>query len=509
MKSKLFRTWLKSALRAGSLLRRKMSFILRSARLKSGLRAGFMPRTLISLILLGVSLGLAAGVYSFIQNRNQAALFEAWLSADPIPAFCDGFPHLSAEICRAAQDSPAALGPSQPQDDLSQLLFAVFLASEVIDLRTYPTSVDFAGKLPDELHAIRSTFNDLLRDHRDQGGKQTGLGLVTKLSFRRCLNQNLDAENITNAPRVAAYILSDGPGGPDSVLGGNRSCSAARVEASELDFKKTVQSWSSWRLSPSMCLGPRDAMRVLAQRANAISSGPTGDPGYNLDGSAQGCLTASRWMGPNGTPLTPADFLAAQDHMTRIIETLLSEMASTPEIKDANTTLRMWRGIENIGILSLSIFVFLVLFLRTVMLWDAADEKVVAATDQHAFAVAYRLQGGEGAQARRDYDEGGAYLRWAVGSIAAIGFVGTVRGIFSALPESSEVVFAASRIERAEAIGTLAGELGLAFSTTLFALIAGLILSFILLLATRLEAWQMTVLRDRVEKMPPKTESAS
>lgn len=480
--------------------------------LNSQLRAGFMPRTLVSLTLLAISLGLAILLYSCIQVRNQEALFTAWLSADPIPAFCNGFPHLSRESCGAQKNRPADSNPPQPPDDLSQLLYALFLGSEVINTRTYPTSKDFTRGLSNDLHATRKTLNTLLQDHRNQTGGQTGLELITKLSFDKCWNKNLNPKaDLKNSANITAYILSDGPGGNDSWRG-ERSCSAARVAAGNLDFSAPTQTWHHWRLSASACLGPRDAIRVLMQKADAISRGPVGSPGYNLNSGTDGCLVASGWTTSDNKPLSPTEFLAAQDHMTRIIETLLSEMAATPAVKGATTTLRMWRGAEHIGILTLSIFVILVLSLRIFILWHTAklaQRKQAAATNQHAFAVAFRLLGSEGAQARRDYDEGGAYLRWAIGSIPAIGFIGTVRGIFSALPESSEVVFAASRIERAEAIGTLAGELGLAFSTTLFALIAGLILSFIMLLATRQEAWRMNVLRKQVKSMPSPTESTT
>ncbi len=69
-----------------------------------------------------------------------------------------------------------------------------------------------------------------------------------------------------------------------------------------------------------------------------------------------------------------------------------------------------------------------------------------------------------------------------------MGFVGTVRGILESLSSADAIVWAANRAERAFAIGELSGELGLAFATTLVALLSGIIISWLNDLQTRSEA---------------------
>jgi len=467
------------------------------------LRAGFMPRTALSLLVLVISFGIAASIYALIQWNNQKKLYEAWIAADPIPAFCTGYPHLAPDICGARTQPDGGEG-GPPQDDLSQLIYALFLASEIIEPTAYPTSEDFREKLPDDLHAVRARLEAQLNSHRaapaEGQAPQTGLELVTQLSFDRCRNEELGDGSVQTAASTAAYILADGPSGADTAYGGARSCSASRASI-QSDMEVT---WSAWRLSTSSCLGPKDAMRMLSQRAAAIPANSDGSPGYNLSTASGSCLEVGPMKNADNNVLDLSDYLAAQDHMTRLIETLISEMGTTPNVKNATTQLRMWRGIEHIGIMGLSLFVIIIVTLRIVMLRDAfltARPKKGIKTEQHDFAVDFRKLGAGGALARRDYDEGGAFIRWAMASIPAIGFIGTVRGIFSALPESSGVVFATSRIERAEAIGGLAGELGLAFSTTLFALVAVLLLSFIVLLATRHEALRLSRLRTQMDEM--------
>jgi hypothetical protein len=70
-------------------------------------------------------------------------------------------------------------------------------------------------------------------------------------------------------------------------------------------------------------------------------------------------------------------------------------------------------------------------------------------------------------------------IRWSTRIIPAIGFIGTVRGILYALPGTDNIVWAASRAERASAIGIVATDLGLAFATTFMALVVGVLLSWL------------------------------
>ena len=65
-------------------------------------------------------------------------------------------------------------------------------------------------------------------------------------------------------------------------------------------------------------------------------------------------------------------------------------------------------------------------------------------------------------------------VRWTAITIPAIGFVGTVRGILQSLSQADVIVWASTQSERAAAIGEISGELGLAFATTLIALVIGI-----------------------------------
>jgi len=77
-------------------------------------------------------------------------------------------------------------------------------------------------------------------------------------------------------------------------------------------------------------------------------------------------------------------------------------------------------------------------------------------------------------------------LRLIASILPAIGFVGTVRGIMLSLTGADQIVWASSVNERSSAISALSTDLGLAFATTLIALILGIVLSVIINLEQRL-----------------------
>ena len=79
--------------------------------------------------------------------------------------------------------------------------------------------------------------------------------------------------------------------------------------------------------------------------------------------------------------------------------------------------------------------------------------------------------------------------RWPIKLIAAIlpgiGFIGTVRGIMLSLTGADQIVWATTVNERSAAISALSTDLGLAFATTLIALLLGVILSLLLAVEQR------------------------
>jgi len=71
-------------------------------------------------------------------------------------------------------------------------------------------------------------------------------------------------------------------------------------------------------------------------------------------------------------------------------------------------------------------------------------------------------------------------VRLAAAILPAIGFVGTVRGIMLSLNGADAIVWAETVNERSGAISALSSDLGLAFATTLFALLGGVLLTVLM-----------------------------
>lgn len=79
----------------------------------------------------------------------------------------------------------------------------------------------------------------------------------------------------------------------------------------------------------------------------------------------------------------------------------------------------------------------------------------------------------------RERDRGSRWLiRWIARALPAIGFIGTVRGISASLSSADSIVRAQTSVDQAAAINAVAGTLGIAFTTTLIALLFGLITSY-------------------------------
>ena len=80
-----------------------------------------------------------------------------------------------------------------------------------------------------------------------------------------------------------------------------------------------------------------------------------------------------------------------------------------------------------------------------------------------------------------------ATLTWAGRALVAIGFIGTVRGITAALYDADSIVLAQTELQQAAAITSVASTLGLAFATTLMALVINVVISLFISLQSTAE----------------------
>lgn len=500
----------------------------------SGLRYfvnGFAPGSWICFALLGLSIWIAVGIYEHRQIENQKTLRSSLIEADPIAHFCQAHPQFSRGLCQTASET--AVIPTQ-------LSYAMLIEAEVITDDDYETAVNLDANAPREILVVRDKLDTILKRRffeEGTGKKTSGLTMLSEFAGLRCLNDQPEVEipegrnpekqsaaSLMDIRRgeVVAHLLADIPGDEAKLSTLGRTCDASLTEARELMLGNSgtaLPDPEGFRLSSRTCIGTPNVLLLLSEASAAVASPDTkndttnfAELGYLHETEGSKCL-ANMQGTTTDKSFEPEEFLKAQHNITSFSEFLLARVFETNDVKNALTQLQMWRGPEHIGIITLSVFVLLIVFSRSLVLITRTynpEERGTPLWRDTKFLGARLNSGGTDAWvAQRELDEGRRYQRWALASIPAIGFIGTVRGILNALPEARDVVFASTTLGRADTIGTLAGELGLAFSTTLFALVASLVLSFVLLISSRAEAAILRVVADQNESAVDNQRSAA
>ena len=97
------------------------------------------------------------------------------------------------------------------------------------------------------------------------------------------------------------------------------------------------------------------------------------------------------------------------------------------------------------------------------------------------------------------------FIRWMIGAIPSIGFIGTIRGLSDALGKADLIVSVSTRAEQATAIGDVSTTLALAFTTTLVALVLALIAGFFSEMTESVEQ-AMALRKDKPRSEPPQSQ---
>lgn len=214
----------------------------------------------------------------------------------------------------------------------------------------------------------------------------------------------------------------------------------------------------------------------------------------------------------DGRPLADPQAIARQELRTAFALALLDRIRNEKAVRGATYFVTLVRGYEQFAMLWLALFIGLVLRarrcaskpLRTTV--DEIEEGTRSATTKaevdaalakfkSGSTIAHKLceavlapAGGATAIARVEALRGACaaeaaalsqsamWIRVTIGFIPTIGFLGTVLGIMGALSEADVIVRSVDRVSQATAVMQVAGQLGLAFSTTAFALVLGLML---------------------------------
>ncbi len=356
----------------------------------------------------------------------------------------------------------------------------------------------------DRLQRLRSDLSLALADALGE----SALDLIVRLAKRQCEGGKTNDGNGSQAGRSHLDRLkrhwSDLSRalkkelGEDGVLEwvfGYR-CKAARNSLKEIgsgELRETEPS--GWKFSTTRCLSDALVLGRLVNQHKTIGREDGELAGYNVTGCGQGAGKSSE------------ELLDRFESFTTLMKYVLGRVHAEPGVRDARKFANLVRGPEHVGILTVALLITSLVLLR----WTVFECRYAWAwrnsLDENAQAfrgLAMTLANG-GDAAEREHEalsRGRLRVQWGLATIPAIGFVGTVRGILEALSRAGDVVWAADRLERADAIAGLAGELGLAFSTTLFALLAGIAVGLLVTVARVREGRGLDRLADRMKEGP-------
>ena len=152
----------------------------------------------------------------------------------------------------------------------------------------------------------------------------------------------------------------------------------------------------------------------------------------------------------------------------------------SPDAKKARFWVSIYTGHEQRLILTLGAFGFLVVVIK-IAIFAGLNLAALRSSERPSLSP---FESPAFVPEERDNEfDGLASSRWVmkipIALIPAIGFIGTVRGIMLSLSGADAIVWAETVNERSSAISDLSADLGLAFATTLLALLVGALLTFL------------------------------
>ena len=424
-------------------------------------------------LLVALTVAISCGLYATMQVRLQAKMFDAVNSVDVLANFCAADPAL-ADACAAKSYAEGdALRRLSDEAIWHLLREAQLIDTEIVD---WPGALSNVAPGTPE-HALHA----FLSNYRRQGEK--GIQLFAEAAEICAEGRPYDSDAKWHA-MIARLLAGTGEATHVSYLGRFSSSTAPPAE-----FRPDQATW--WRIT----VPPRvpDAEIVAALVGFAQGFGPVGpnDPAQGL--SVENCTRLLE--SSDGTPSDEDLYLVA----LRRIELGLwvaGQIRRDDTVAEASADATLYTGPEQFGILTVFTFALLLAAVRLICLvtrhWRGG---LLIGPASHgdvdpALARMQAADASEWSHWRAQLTQRIASARWPLPTAAvllpALGFVGTVRGIKNSLAGADGLVFADTLNERADAIATLSGDLGLAFATTLLALLFSLILTILLAIEGRL-----------------------
>lgn len=412
-------------------------------------------RRVSGLTLLALSFLCAVLVYTSLQSRYQTRLMEKASSSDIIAEACRRLPSLQTETCIT----------DQPRAEL--LVWSILIEADVVDETDYDTPAALKVGVASEPD-LRLVY-DLLLNRIPQSG--TGIGLLIEVSRGLCKDGTGGLAQDRPFELAIAYYIS-GLYPADA-----RTASLELWQTTTDD--RTELPWSA--LSRFRMSAPRSLQdtQIAETMLRPVIAGEGGCELISLE--------------------EPAKDQMALLYIERLLVWGIGQVRTSSEYRRAAYLLTLFTGPEQFFIFFIGIFASVLSLLRMAAatsmkhisdMMISRDVNFIASSDRGILELLSRA----GQQARTMSPGGRGYwkdqlmdqvlsarwpMRLAITTLPAIGFIGTVRGIMNSLSGADSIVWASTSSERAQAINALSADLGLAFATTMLALLFGIGLSFL------------------------------
>lgn len=444
------------------------------------------------------SAALVLGIvtYAGLQSIYQRQLIDAILAVDGIQDFCSETGGLDPASC---------VGTDQKSRIVSQhLLWALLTEAEVLDVSEAETPAELergllanrpalavACFLQNKVLAINAEKSECIESNISPAPTNSGtLDLVLSGAWAMCENASTKPARDFQKARIARFLGGIYPGSIQDAAG--------LLSGTPGWFDPFNNFRAAFRFAPSTSVADIEILSELTRLSQAQWSGENGDKqGYRF-------LESERC--PNSIRDDHDEFRRKQA-FERIGAFLLGRVGSNPAVRTATTNLTYWTGPEQLGLIVVGYFAFLLITLRGLASLATARGAILARDNIQATTRSERLleqfvtnwlkaKAMDPDPAVRTYwkdlitDEltsGRWPVRLAISTLPAIGFIGTVRGILLSLSNADAIVWASTQADRADAIASLSGNLGLAFATTMIALLIGVLISLLSALEGRFE----------------------
>ncbi len=441
------------------------------------------------IVMMLLALALALGSYAGLQRLAQGRLLQIAETVDLAQAFCSGMPALNQNDCAAKPQDPVTPAPFS-----DEVIWNLLIDAGVIGPDTVATPADLVTQTGSD-GALANTYK-MLKDAKRR--QERGPNLLIAFSRGVCNNDTsrdagTDPSDVVladsaYAPAVAYFIARLYPSDYTDASALSDSVFMANAAAGEFDL-------SVLRMSV-----PNSVTDSEIANAMFLKSQATDGSGYRYGKNRCGAQP----MGANGQPLSEQDLWRSFDHMEKLLTWGIGQMRTTGEYRSGVFYVTLITGWEQFLIFLIGYFALVLCLgrlsaaaimmkisqrmIRTGAEVDPGRDNVVRLLAR-AGAQVRSLDPGERAYWKDQLMDEIASARWpmrfAIATLPALGFIGTVRGIMNSLTGADAIVWATTASERAQAISTLSADLGLAFATTLLALAFGILLSLLAALEVR------------------------